>query len=434
MRIRISLWPLGLAACASLAWAQVLPERPATRPDAYLSERAFGARTLEPADRLTLAEAMRLALSANAELAASTREIAAQEGAVVQAGVWRNPELSSVVEDRQRPTRTTTYQLNQPLEIGGKRGARVEVAERGRDIAFVDHDAKAADIRAGVITAFFDVLAAQERVKIAQSLVDLAQRSTQAAARRVVAGRISPVEETKARVAEAAVKVDLAQAGSELISARQRLSAYWGNPAPRFTTAEGDAERLPALPPPGLLDERFAGAPDMRRARLELERRQAGVALEKAKRIPDITLSVGSKRDDTKDYSQSIVGVTIPLPLFDRNQGNLREALERRDKALDEMATVQLRLSSALAQTYEQLRTSRLEAESLRAEILPGAQSAFDAASMGFTLGKFSFLEVLDAQRTLFQAKTQYLRALAAAHRAGADLDRLLGKTDGIPR
>ncbi|HTH95123.1 MAG TPA: TolC family protein [Rhodocyclaceae bacterium] len=434
MRTRFSLWPLGLAAFGPFAWAQTPPNDTAPLPSSYISDKAFSARTLESPGHLALSEAIRLALSFNPELAASAREVGAQEGAVIQAGVWRNPELSSIIEDRQPATRTTTYQINQPLEIGGKRGARIDVAERNRDIAAVDLNAQQATIRAGVITAFFDVLAAQERVKIAQSLLELAQNSTLAASRRVTAGRISPVEETKARVAEASVKVDLAQANSDLLNARKQLAAYWGNPAPRFVRADGDAERLPALPPVATLDARFARTPDMRRAQLELERSKSVVDLEKAKRIPDITLSLGSKRDATLDHTQAIVGLSIPIPLFDRNQGNLHEALERRDKAREEFAATQLRLSTNLAQTYEQLKTSRLEAESLRTEILPGAQSAFDAASTGFTLGKFNFLEVLDAQRTLFQAKTQYLKALASAHRAAADLDRLLGTTDGLPR
>lgn len=429
------LLPLLLAVSRPPAWAQSSSSYEVSLPTiSYASENAFAARTQEAAGLLTLAEAVRLALSANPELAANTREVEAWEGTVTQAGVLPNPQLSTQIEDRQKSTRTTTVLVSQPLELGGKRGARVEVAERGRAIATAELNAKKAEIRANVITAFFDVLTAQERVKIAQSLLELAQRSTQAASRRVIAGKISPVEETKARVAEAAVRVDLAQANSDLVNARKRLTANWGNPAPRFERADGLAESLPPLPATETLDKRFATSPGMQKAQLELDRRKAIVELEKARRVPDVTVSLGNKHDEELGRNQAVLGVAIPIPIFDRNQGNLLESLRRRDKAEEEVATTQARLSTELATTYEQLKTARLEAESLQREILPGAQSAFDAATTGFTAGKFSFLEVLDAQRTLFQAKTQYLRALAAAHRAAADLDRLLGTTDGFSR
>lgn len=434
IRLR-TLLPLYLAAAGSLAWAQASPTYEVSLGSpSYLSDQAFSARAKEPPGLLRLNDAIRLALSASPELAASVREVDAQEGAVVQAGLWRNPELASVLEDRQKATRTTTVQINQPIELGGKRSARIEVAERGRDIATAELNAKQAELRANVITAFFDVLAAQERVKIAQSLLELAQRSTLAASRRVAAGKISPVEETKARVAEAAVRVDLAQANSDLVNARKRLTATWGNPAPRFERADGQAEVLPDLPPTETLDQRFAASPGLQRAQLELERRKSIVELEKARRVPDITVSLGNKHNEEIGRNQAVFGIAIPIPVFDRNQGNLLESLRRRDKAEEELSATQVRLSTELAVAYEQLKTSRLEAESLQRDIVPGAQSAFDAATIGFSAGKFSFLEVLDAQRTLFQAKSQYLRALAAAHRAAADLDRLLGTRDSLSR
>ncbi|MBU2288541.1 MAG: TolC family protein, partial [Gammaproteobacteria bacterium] len=140
-----------------------------------------------------------------------------------------------------------------------------------------------------------------------------------------------------------------------------------------------------------------------------------------------VTVSLGAKRDQEIGRNQAVIGLTIPLPLFDRNQGNVLEALRREDKARDELAVAQLQVESEAIQARERLATSRNEATSLAAEVLPGAQSAFDAATIGFELGKFSFLEALDAQRTLLAARTQYLRALAEAQRAAADLNRILG-------
>ena len=157
---------------------------------------------------------LELALGANPELSAASRELEALDATITQAHVRPNPELSTLFEGTRPATRTTTLQLNQPIELGGKRGARIEAAERGRDAASLELDAKRAEIRAAVRAAFFDVLVAQERLRLAQASVELAQRATAAAARRVTAGKVSPVEETRARVAEAGVRVEFAMATS----------------------------------------------------------------------------------------------------------------------------------------------------------------------------------------------------------------------------
>jgi cobalt-zinc-cadmium efflux system outer membrane protein len=386
---------------------------------------------VEAAGPLSLDAALALAFQANAELRAAAHELEAVDAAVIQAGVLPNPDLATLIEDTRRETRSTTLQLNQPIELGGKRAARVEAAERARDAAGADLAARRSKIRAGLIAAFFDTLIAQERVRLAGESAELARRGTAAAARRVAAGKVSPVEETKARVAEAGVKVELAQAASALRSARQRLAAFWGNPSPRFAAALGQAETLPVAGHPDDLVPRLDATPLMRRAGLEVERRRALSDVERARRIPDVTVSLGVKRDEQLGRNQAIVGLSIPLPLFNRNQGNVAEALRREDKARDELAATRIRLQNEAAQAWERLETARSEAATLAGEVLPGAQAALAAATKGFELGKFGFLDVLDAQRTLFQARSQHLRALAEAHRARAELDRLLGADDG---
>jgi cobalt-zinc-cadmium efflux system outer membrane protein len=414
MRLSLSVFLLALPLAA---WAQT----PLTGPG------PSSPRASESAAPLTLNAALELALGANPDLSAAGRELEALDATITQAQARPNPELSALIEDTRRETRTTTLQLNQPIELGGKRGARIEAAERGRDAAFLELEAKRAEIRAAVTAAFFDVLVAQERLRLAQASVELAQRATGAASRRVTAGKVSPVEETRARVAEAAVRVERAQAASEVTTARRRLAATWGNSSPRFERAEGDPESLPPLPALADLYMRLATSPNVLRASIEVERRQALADVERSRRIPDLTISLGAKRNEELGRDQAILGVSIPIPVFNRNQGNLLEALHRTDKARDELAAAGTRLSNELAAAHERLNTARQEVALLQRDILPGAQSAYDAATKGFELGKFSFLEVLDAQRTSFQAKSQYLRALAEAHRSAAEIERILG-------
>ncbi|CAH1906001.1 Cobalt-zinc-cadmium resistance protein CzcC [Candidatus Nitrotoga sp. HW29] len=386
-------------------------------------------RVIEPAASLTLKAALELAYSANAALSTAKRELEAVTGSILQAGLLPNPRVEALIEDPRPENRLTAVYVNLPLELGGKRPARVAAAERRLDVASAELNAMRAEIRAAVMVAFFDVLVAQERFLLTQGLVELSQRATTAASKRVTAGKISPVEETKARVAEASVRVELSQASTSLKMARKRLTAIWGNATPRFERAEGQVETLPALPALKDLTARLANAPGLARAQLEVDRRQALVEVERSLRIPDMTVSLGGRRNAEIGLNQALLGVSLPIPIFNRNQGNILEALRRTDKARDELSGTEIRLHNEIAQALERLNVARQEIEVLQQEILPGAQNAYDAATKGFIMGKFSFLEVLDAQRTLFQAKSQYLRALAEAHRSAAEIERVLGET-----
>ncbi|KQU88698.1 cobalt-zinc-cadmium resistance protein [Variovorax sp. Root318D1] len=390
----------------------------------------------EPAGPLDLRSALALARQFNPGLSSAAREREATDAAVVQAGAWPNPVFGAQVEDLRRGNRTTTLQLSQPIELGGKRAARVTAAERARDQAASALLARRSELRASTITLFFEVLAAQERLRLAQDSVGLAGVATRAAANRVAAGKVAPLEESRARVAEAGIRVELLQAEGALRSSRRQLASLWGNANPRFTHADGAIDLLPAATADAV-QHRLSEAPVLRQARLEVERRQALSALEQARRVPDITVSLGAKRVPADEgmgsgsgRNQVVVGVSVPLPIFDTNRGNVAEALSREEKARDDLLAAELQLRADVAQATERLRSARATAETLQRHALPGAEAAYKAAARGFELGKFSFLEALDAQRTLFQVRNQYLLALADAHRAAGELDRLLG-TEG---
>jgi cobalt-zinc-cadmium efflux system outer membrane protein len=126
-----------------------------------------------------------------------------------------------------------------------------------------------------------------------------------------------------------------------------------------------------------------------------------------------------------------VISVSIPLPVFDRNQGGFLEAHYQLAKAAEERRAAEIQGRAALAEVYAALASAFRKATTLQDEVLPGAQQAFDAASEGYRQGKFGFLDVLDAQRTLFEARGQYLEALVAYHRGVAEVERLIGEPLG---
>ncbi|MBJ2163779.1 TolC family protein [Acidovorax sp. IB03] len=403
------------------AFSQGLPPGPA------VGERAPQSAAAAAAEPLSLAKAIELALEGNPEVAAAKRQWEATEGQVLQGRSRPNPELAYSLEDTRSKTRTQSWQLNLPVELGGKRAARTKAAEKTREQAQAQLAELQATVRANVAAAYFDVLTAQERLVLARDSAALAKSSTDTVSKRVAAGKVSPVEESKARVAEAGVRVELAQAASEQRNALSRLFALLGRIDAPYTVLEGKAENLPSVPSLADLQPLISSAPGVVLARIEVDRRKALTALEQSKRVPDVTVSVGMQHSNETQRNVLLFGVSVPLPIFDRNQGNLLEALKLEDKARDELQAATVRLHSEVAQARERLSTITAEVQSLQQEVLPGAKSAYDAATIGFENGKFNFLEVLDAQRTYFTAKSQYLKALGEAHRAAADIDRLLG-------
>ena len=403
------------------AFSQGLPPGPA------VGERAPQSAAAAAAEPLSLAKAIELALEGNPEVAAAKRQWEATEGQVLQGRSRPNPELAYSLEDTRSKTRTQSWQLNLPVELGGKRAARTKAAEKTREQAQAQLAELQATVRANVAAAYFDVLTAQERLVLARDSAALAKSSTDTVSKRVAAGKVSPVEESKARVAEAGVRVELAQAASEQRNALSRLFALLGRIDAPYTVLEGKAENLPSVPSLADLQPLISSAPGVVLARIEVDRRKALTDLEQSKRVPDVTVSVGLQRSNETQRNVLLFGVSVPLPVFDRNQGNLLEALKLEDKARDELQAATERLHSEVAQARERLSTITAEVQSLQQDVLPGAKSAYDAATIGFENGKFNFLEVLDAQRTYFTAKSQYLKALGEAHRAAADIDRLLG-------
>jgi len=431
--MRTLVIPLGLAAAmlghaaSAQDVAPPLPQPPLQAAPPTAAYAAIG--PAEPAGALTLDAALALAIAYNDNLRAARHELAAADGGVQQAGLLPNPEVAVQMEDTREASRSLTAQINLPVELGGKRAARVGAAQKARELASAQLAGTQAGLRAAVAAAFFQLLIEQERVALARGTLGIASEGAQAAARRVSAGKIPPLEETKARVEQANAELELSEAGAALAQARQGLGSLWGNPAPHFSAAGGQLQAVPAAPAEAQLRDGLDTAPALLASQRELERRQAEIAVERSRQYPDLTVSVGAKRDNgTGRGAYPVLGLSLPLPLFDRNQGRLYTAIRQADRAADEYRATRVRLDTELRQAASRLAVARTSAESLHATVLPAAQQAYGAARRGFEAGKFTYLDVLDAQRTLFQARIRYLGVLAGAYQAAAAIDGILGR------
>ena len=379
------------------------------------------------AQMLTMDQALETAFANNPDLAAAQWETGIAQGERQQAGLIPNPEVSWEAEDTRRNSRTTTVMINQPIELGGKRGARIEVASRAQDAAGIELERKRNVLRADVIQAFYSSSTAQQRLLLSRQSLELAERGLRVAQGRIKSGKSSPVEGTRAEVQLSEVRLELRRAERDEASAYQRLAQVMGAPLPAFVSVGDPGRSMPTVPDSSLLLNRIGETAELRLAKLQIDQREASLGLEKAQRIPDLTVSIGSQYDERERERVTVVGLSMPIPLFNRNQGNVLAAARRTDQARDLRNASELRLRTEIQTTLDQWMTANTEVASFNQTILPAAQSAVDTATRGFEMGKFNFLDVLDAQRTLISARTQYIQAIAEATDAWVRIERIFG-------
>lgn len=473
---------------AGLGCLGAVPQAPGEEPLIVATAAAPADASMEA---LTLADAVALALERNPRLAAYSWDIRAAEARQIQARLRPNPELVVEAEDirlgsgpRTRTSRHTfgwssyglssqseretesgarsgfseaqfTISLSQLVELGGKRAKRMQLAARDRDVAAWDYEVARADVLEEVAKAFVEVLVAQQRVALDDELVQLAGQVHETVSARVSAGRVSPLEATRAETALAVARVQANRSKRGLDALRARLAALWGGKEARFERAEGDLDTARGIPALEELLERIGKNPDLARWRAELELRQKVIDVEKSKAVPDLTVNAGfrmtgmpesdvrgfgfgseglsrssasSRSDD--DWDNSVVlGFSVPLPLFNRNQGSIKEARHLMAKAGEERRAADVQFHATLTESYQNLSAALTAITSLNKDILPAATQTFESINEAYRQGKFGYLDVLDAQRTLFEARQQYLDALASYHENIAEIERAIGQS-----
>jgi cobalt-zinc-cadmium efflux system outer membrane protein len=388
----------------------------------------------EPEGVISLQSAMEWALMQSPELMGSAYGVQAAEGAAQQAGALANPTFELTAEEfggsgarKGTDAAQTTALLNQTLDWGGKRGKRRDVAQAEARLVGWDYEAKRLDILISTKKAYVDLLLAQGQLSLSQSLLVLAEDVRLAAAKRVQSGKVPPLEETKAGVEVASARIARDRAQRELDTARRRLASKWGATLPLFREAGGELDSVQEVPSLERLSATLDHTPEVARWNDEVAFSRKSLAVAKSERSSDVSLNAGISRFEQDGSHAFTAGVSVPLPLFNRNAGGILAASHRATRVDYEQRAARLRAVTDLVEAHNRLAMARTEAVTTKRELLPGAQQAFEAAKTGYQEGKWGYLEMLDAQRTWSEAKSRYLDVLAAYHKAAADVERLAG-------
>jgi cobalt-zinc-cadmium efflux system outer membrane protein len=319
-----------------------------------------------------------------------------------------------------------TLEFSQLIELGGKRTSRVREAQFDRDGTEWDYQVKRLEVLKLTSLAFIDALTAQRNVQLAEENVELTEGAVPVTKKRVEAGKASDVELVRTNTAVATARIRLSGARRDLETARGNLAAQWGAKKATFSSVTGNLDQIRPIPSLELLKGKLQRNPDLARWMTERQRREATLNLARSEAKPDLTLRAGPRLLGASHADLTLVaGFSIPLPLWNRNQGKIAEAEANVAKTADERAAAEAKTYAELNEAYQTLARAAEEVRISRETVLSGAKSAVDQITEGYAAGRFSQLDVLDAQRTYNEAQTEYVKALSDFRKAQAQIEAL---------
>lgn len=392
-----------------------------------------GRGTSAAGEALSLPDARRTALRESPILSASAASIRAEQARRDQAGLWRNPELVVDVENvggggayEGFDSSETTVALAQPLELGGKRRRRVDVAESSVTLSTRDHALREREVKASVTAAFVEALAGQRHLELAEArfaaIADLVRRIEPA----VDAGRTPHTHLTQAQAELTRVDLERARTRSELGTTRVRLAALRGIETALPASLEGELDRVHEPPPLEALLQAVAEAPVVERWDQEVALQHATLNLERSRRVPDVAVIAGYRRLAGDAVNTAIFGLAVPLPLFDRNQGSVAAARHEVERAQAGRREARLRLRADVALAYRGLLLAFDEVHRLREKVVPVAALLLDETEDAYERGEVPLRARLEAGRGLFEASAQLLEAFERYHLAVVEVERLI--------
>lgn len=372
-------------------------------------------------------EAVARALTNDPGVAAAAQSIRAASATARQAGLLLNPTLDLQLEnfggtgslsgvDRAE----ATYALTQEIEFGGDRLARHTAAEREVATTRIRAGISTLDLREEVELAFVETQAAEAFADVARSRLEVAKEFAEAVDRRVRAARDPEAARTRisARLAEA--ETEALTAISRARAAKAALASYWGG-APDFVV-----ETAPFFNPDAR-DYNVEGSPDLALADAERASAAARVEIERAMRVPDLNVRAGFRELRESNDTAFVVGVSIPLPIWNRNSGALAAARANERRAEYVAAARERELVREIASLSSQAAAARTEINAYEERVIPSGEKALAQSLHAYRQGGLSYIEVLDAQSSLGAARLRQISVLRTYHRAEVKLARRRG-------
>lgn len=389
---------------------------------------SFLSNTLAAQTCHSLCDALALTLLNNPGLNSFSYDIRATDARLLQAGIRPNPVLDVETENIDTPTfMQTTFLLSQLIELGGKRGARIQFAQTERDKIQLDYEVKKRQLFIDTTLLFIEVLISQQKIVFLEENLKTLQEFSSVVDQRVKTGKASIIEEANFNVLLTTALIDLKNAQNELRTTKSKLAAQWGETHNDAFIVIGNLEWIPPVVPLEELGGLLQNHPQIMLFQAESNLREARIAIERSKAYPDVNVRGGPRYLNEAHKWVWVIGVSIPLPFTDRNQGNVWESYEYLGKLEKEREAIWVKLLTELNTSYSTLQTASSELKLLKNVLLPATQKAYDFSYKGFELARYNYLELLETERSYKTAKIRYLQTLGEYHKALALLEGLTG-------
>lgn len=385
---------------------------------------------------LALERALALARAAAPTLEAATAGVRAGEAGRTVAGYQPNPSISVETENiagrgqyRGLRSAETTAGLALPIELGGKRSARIAVADAIDSRARVGAALAEADLRLAVTQLYIQATAAERRLVTAREQAGIAREALRAASVRVQAGRVSPLEHQRADVLRINAETAVERAQRLADVARDNLARRIGQPIigsldlAWYSHVEGYGLPLPIEP---------TGTLALAAARADAATAEAQVQLARSQRVPDVTLSASARRLEATNDVTAVFSVSIPFPVFNNGRAAVAQARAQSDQAQALRRAAELDTAQDIATAQADMANAATSARNASGPVLASATEAARIARIGYREGKFGQLDLLDAERILSETRTAAIDALAAYHDAKARLERLVAAAPSL--
>ncbi len=385
----------------------------------------------EAATGMTLAELEEMAARCNPTLAQAADRVEAARGRWLQVGLYPNPVggyIGAEIGNVGRGGQQGGF-VGQEIVTAGKLRLNRSVVEQEIRQAEWAWQSQRQRVLTDVRRGFYDALVAQRAVELGEQLLHIGEEGVRSSEALMRAQEVARADVLQARIEADTARILLERARNRHASAWRNLAAVVGVADMPPSRLAGEAwDDLPLLTWEDACNRLMAESPQLASAHAGVARAKATVNRECARRVPNLDFQAAVQYDNATQDTFATVQAGIPVPIFNRNQGNIRKAQAELAAAQNEVQRVQLELQQRLAAVFEQYSTARYQAEKYKREILPNAQASLDLAAKGYRQGEYSYLFLLTAQRTYFNTNLVYLDSLRELRDAASAIEgNLLG-------
>ncbi len=396
------------------------PPRPPIRSDDHSAGLPGGT---------TLGELESTALANNPTVVQAAMRVKAAEAKCVQVGLYPNPVLGYKGEDmgdqgsagKQGAFFGQEFVTSRKLQLD--RAVAAQEVQQARHV----HESQRQRVLNDVRLTFYEVLVAQRTVALYEQLVHIGEEGQKVAESLQRAKEVAQADVLRARIEAESARIQLQTARDQHQAACRQLAAVIGVPSADFSSLQGDLEgQMPQLVWEDALGRLLTQSPELAEARSGVQRARCALQRQFAERVPNVAVQADVRHDNATRDNIASIAVGIPLPLFNRNQGNIAKADAELITAWKEVNRIELRLQDRLAVTFQRYATARHRVEKYAVDLLPAAKQSLELADSGYRQGEFDYLALLDAQRTYFRVNLTFLESLRELRASSVSIEGLL--------